>query len=125
MLTRQQDAAAVVMLPGVIRRTLSWSDEMMLCEIALKKGSAAPLHQHPHQQVGYVVRGLIRMTVGAETEVLRPGDGYAIPGGVPHGAEALEDSVVVDVFHPHREDYRPGAGEGDSLWRQLGDRYVR
>lgn len=102
-----REVAAVEMLPGVFRKTLTTTPSMMLCEITLKDGSSVPTHQHPHEQIGYVVRGRMRLVIGDEARVLDAGDAYAIPGGVPHMAEPVDgDCTVVDIFHPHREEYR-------------------
>jgi quercetin dioxygenase-like cupin family protein len=63
-------------------------------------------HQHPNEQMGVVLRGSLRFTVGAETQQLNVGDTYVIPGGVPHHVVAgPEGAVVVDVFSPVREDW--------------------
>jgi quercetin dioxygenase-like cupin family protein len=107
ILQRQAAPAAVPALPGITRRTLVHGDAMMICEFTLKAGSALPLHNHPHEQAGYVVSGRIRLTVGGETRDLGPGGTYYAGPNVPHGATVLEDAVVVDTFHPPREDYMP------------------
>ena len=99
------DIQPVEMLAGVVRRTLAVTDRLMLCEIFLRAGSEVPVHTHPHDQVGYVVSGDVVMIVDGEEVRCKPGDAYAIPGGVPHGARPLADTVVIDVFHPPREDY--------------------
>lgn len=106
MILRSEDRQAVTMLPGVHRKTFGTTDNMMLCEITLEKGAVVSPHRHPNEQVGYVVRGLIRMAVEDREEVLRPGDNYAIPADVVHGAAAVEDTVVIDIFYPQREDYK-------------------
>ncbi len=101
----RDDVQPVEMLAGVIRRTLAVTDRLMLCEFFLKAGSEVPVHTHPHDQVGYVVSGETVMIVDGEEVHCRAGHAYAIPGGVPHGARAVQDSVLIDVFHPPREDY--------------------
>ena len=93
--------------PGLLRRTLVWGDRMMFVEFTVPKGSGVPLHHHPHEQVGYVVSGRIEFTIGEQVRVLGAGDAYLMPSEVPHWTTALEDSVVVDVFAPVREDYVP------------------
>jgi quercetin dioxygenase-like cupin family protein len=98
-------ANAVEMLPGLTRRVLASSDVMMLIEFTFEKGVEVPEHTHPHDQVGYVVAGRMRMVVGKETMECGPGDSYHAPPDVPHAGSALERSVVVDVFSPPREDY--------------------
>jgi quercetin dioxygenase-like cupin family protein len=99
-------AIPVEMLPGLTRRVLVTSDKMMLVEFTLKKGVEVPQHAHPHDQVGYLVSGRMRMTIGDQTTECAPGDSYHAPPGVPHSGAALEPSVVVDVFSPPREDYQ-------------------
>lgn len=106
MLLRSDDRKPVEMVPGVTRKTFGTTPSMMLCEITLAKGSVVPRHQHPHDQVGYVVSGQIKMIVGDAEMVCTPGDNYAIPGHTPHAAEAIEDTVVIDIFSPQREEYR-------------------
>jgi quercetin dioxygenase-like cupin family protein len=78
----------------------------MVIEVTLDKGAVVPMHDHPHEQVGYVVRGRVQFVINGETLIAETGDSYAIAGGIPHEATALEDSVVIDVFSPPREEYR-------------------
>lgn len=91
--------------PGAVRRTLAVGERTLLVEWSMQKGAEVALHQHEYEQIGYLVSGAIAMTIGDETVRLSPGDGYVAPGGVKHGATALEDSRIVDVFHPARQDY--------------------
>jgi quercetin dioxygenase-like cupin family protein len=103
---RNEDARPVAMAPGVTRRTLALGPALMLVEITLEAGGTVATHQHPHEQIGYVVSGDLEMEIGGERRRLRAGDAYAIPGGTPHMATAVTRTVVVDVFHPHRAEYR-------------------
>jgi quercetin dioxygenase-like cupin family protein len=100
------DAASVQMAPGLIRRTLICGETLMICRFDLDQGVEIPSHSHPHDQAGYVVSGLIRVTVDGEGLELGPGDTYWASSGVLHCALALEKTVVVDTFSPPREDYR-------------------
>jgi quercetin dioxygenase-like cupin family protein len=101
------EATAVEMLPGIFRRTMTETPNMMLCEITLRAGSGVPPHQHPHDQIGYVVQGKIRMLMGEQEVLFAAGDSYAIPGGTLHSGFPVDgDCVVVDIFHPVREEYR-------------------
>ena len=106
MLLRHADAVPVTVMPGLIRRTLAEGKAMMICEFSLKKDVEIPMHSHPHEQVGYVVSGSIRMTIGERTFEMDPGDSYFAPAGVAHGVLVLKRAVVVDTFSPPREDYR-------------------
>jgi quercetin dioxygenase-like cupin family protein len=103
------DVEQLEMLPGVHRRTIATTDEAMLCQFFLEKDSTVPTHHHMNDQVGYVISGKVEMTIGGEARALTQGDSYAIPGGIPHSARALEDSWVIDAFSPPREDYRTEA----------------
>ena len=79
-----------------------------MTEFCLAKGSTLPAHAHPHEQIGYLVKGRVRLMIGAEEFQAEPGDSWCIPGGVEHGAQILEDSVAIEVFSPVRKDYLPG-----------------
>ena len=94
---------------GIHRRTMGTTDEAMLCEFTLNKGAEVRRHNHMNDQVGYVVKGKLALTIGEETCIVVAGDSYAIPGGIFHSAQVLEDTVTIDVFSPPREDYRTEA----------------
>lgn len=105
MFVRNKDRDSRKMLPGVELKTLVHGDVTLLAEFRLKKGSSIPSHSHPQEQTGYLVRGKIRLEIGDETFDVEPGDGWCVKGGESHGAEAVEDSLVVEIFSPPREDY--------------------
>lgn len=104
-----QDVEQIEMLNGIHRRTMATTDEAMLCQFRLDEGSVVPTHHHMNDQVGYVVSGKVEMTIGNKIRIITAGDSYAVPGGIPHSAKALENSIVIDVFSPPREDYRTEA----------------
>jgi unsaturated pyranuronate lyase len=93
--------------PGLHRRVLSWSPELMLVHNTMEKGWVGARHSHVHQQVIYILKGKIRFTVEQTTFDLGPGDSFLCPGGKEHQASALEPAEVLDVFTPYREDYAP------------------
>lgn len=97
------------MAPGIHRRTMATTDEAMICQFFLQRGTIVPQHNHMNDQVGYVVFGSIELTIGDQTQICHPGDSYAIPGGIMHGAKILVDSLLIDVFSPPRNDYRTEA----------------
>lgn len=103
--------SSVKMLEGVERRTLVHGEKTLLAEFSLAKGQSIPRHSHAHEQTGYLVSGHLRFSLAGEVIEARPGAGWCIPGGVEHGVEIIEDSIVVEVFAPVREDYLP-AGRG-------------
>jgi quercetin dioxygenase-like cupin family protein len=100
------DWPEVEALAGVHRRVLSCGGGVMVVQFRIDDGAEVPVHEHPHEQVGHVVSGRLRFRIGDEERELGPGDGYAIPGGVPHGCIAVGDSIAVDSFSPVRDDYR-------------------
>ena len=95
-----------------LSRKLVWGENIMVAHVHLKKGSIVPLHHHLSEQVTQVVTGCLRLWVGdagAEKQVdIKPGDVLVIPSMVPHRAEALEDTLDVDVFSPIRADWLDG-----------------
>lgn len=79
---------------------------VMVNWVRVEAGAAVPVHAHPHEQLGFVLEGEINMTIDGETRVLKPGDAYAIPGTVTHGATGGPNGcVVIDIFSPLRDDY--------------------
>ncbi len=92
-------------LPGIELKTLAHGERTLLAEFRLEAGAVLPVHTHPHEQSGYLVSGRMRLTVGEESFEAGPGDAWTITADVPHGGQALVDTVAVEVFSPVREDY--------------------
>ena len=88
-------------------QTLAYGEKTLMAEFRLEAGANLPRHSHPHEQTGYLVSGMIELTIGDVTSAVNPGDSWSIPGGVEHNASAIEDSVAIEVFSPVREDYLP------------------
>jgi quercetin dioxygenase-like cupin family protein len=91
--------------PGLRRQVMSSSRAIMLVRHTITAGWVGTRHSHPHQQMVYIIRGLIRFEYPNGDFVACPGDSFLVPGNVPHQAFALEDSEVLDIFTPAREDY--------------------
>lgn len=106
MTVRAADVDPVEMMPGVWRRTLATGERMMIAHVTLDEGATVPAHSHPHEQLGYVVEGRIRMTISGRDADFEPGDSYFIPGHVEHAAAATTDCLVLDIFSPPRDEYR-------------------
>ena len=90
---------------GLKRRVLAYNDKLFLAEHEMVKGWVGTVHSHTHEQIVYVVRGHLKITCQGMTVDIRTGDTFVVRGGVEHGASAIEDSLVIDVFTPCREDY--------------------
>ncbi|HYN06443.1 MAG TPA: cupin domain-containing protein [Vicinamibacterales bacterium] len=92
----------------LLDRRLITGERMMLAHVYLKKGCIVPMHSHENEQLTYVVSGGLRFWIGdenAESFVVGPGEVLVIPSRVPHKAEAVEDTLDVDVFSPPRQDW--------------------
>ena len=94
-------------IPGVHLKTAVYGDKTLMTEVRLEKGAVIPPHRHPHEQTGYMISGLMNFLVDGVQHSANPGDCWNIAGDVEHGATALEDSLVVEVFSPLRQDYLP------------------
>jgi len=95
----------IQILPGIRIKTLVHGEKTLFSEFRMEAGSQLPDHSHPHEQTGYLVSGRMRLIMGQEILEAEPGDSWCVPGNAKHRAEILEDSVVIEVFSPVREEY--------------------
>ena len=77
----------------------------MLARVLLKKGCIVPMHSHVNEQLSYILDGALKFLIDGKEIVVRPGEVLTIPPNMPHEAEALEDTVDLDIFHPPRADW--------------------
>ena len=92
----------------MLDRRLITGDRMMLAHVYLKKGAIVPRHAHENEQLTYILEGALRFWIGedeAEMIDVKAGEVLHIPSHVPHKAEALEDTLDVDIFSPPRQDW--------------------
>jgi quercetin dioxygenase-like cupin family protein len=110
------DAVRLEALNPLISRKLITSEKMMLAQVFLTKGAIVPAHDHVNEQFTYILSGVLRFWIGADADA--PGDAYTdvhagevlvIPSMVRHRAEALEDTLDVDIFNPPRQDWLDGS----------------
>jgi unsaturated pyranuronate lyase len=102
----KQDCSHHEIFPGVHIYTTA-GQQMMLSLVEFEPGAVVQLHSHPHEQMGLLLEGELEFFIGDQRQVVRPGQMWRIPGGVPHKAIAGDAPVkALDVFHPVREDYR-------------------
>lgn len=90
---------------GIQMKNLVHGEHTMMMQFLLDEGSHIPRHSHPQEQTGYLVAGSLRFTIGEKVYTLSAGDSWCIPGGVPHKVDTLQDSIVLEVFSPLRDDY--------------------
>ncbi len=101
----------------MLERRLITGDRMMLAHVYLKKGCIVPKHSHENEQLTYILEGALKFWIGedgAEQVTVSAGEVLLIPSNVPHKAEALEETLDVDVFSPPRQD-----------WLEKKDDYLR
>lgn len=92
----------------MLQRRLITGDRMMLAHVYLDKGCIVPKHSHENEQLTYILEGSLLFTLGEEQNLqvtVRAGEVLHIPSNLPHMAEALEDTLDVDVFSPPRQDW--------------------
>lgn len=100
-----QDVRAFELATGVTGRPL-FGEGAMLNLIDFEAGAVVPEHEHPHEQLGIVLRGIQVLVLEGQEHALGPMQGYVLPGGVRHSAYCgPEGATVLDVFRPVREDY--------------------
>ena len=111
---RFEDVRPFLLAEGVSGRPL-FGALGMLNLIEFEPGAVVPLHHHPHEQLGIVLRGMQALVVDDVAHELGPMEGYVLPGGVEHSAYCGPDgALVLDVFSPVREDYlERWQGEGE------------
>jgi quercetin dioxygenase-like cupin family protein len=101
----------------LLQRRLITGERMMLAHVYLDKGCVVPKHSHDNEQLTYILEGALHFWLGEDGErevVVRAGEVLVIPANLPHKAEALEDTLDVDIFSPPRQD-----------WLDKTDEYLR
>jgi quercetin dioxygenase-like cupin family protein len=98
----------------MLERRLITGERSMLAHVYLKKGCIVPFHSHDNEQISYILEGALRFWLGENGEqelVLRAGEVLVIPSQLRHKAEALADTVDVDIFTPPRRDWLDGTDD--------------
>jgi quercetin dioxygenase-like cupin family protein len=91
----------------ISRRVIS-GEQGMIVWWSFKAGAHAAAHSHPHEQIAWMLKGRMEFRIGSERKMCGPGDIAVIPGGIEHEAWFHEDTQVIDVFAPPREDFLAG-----------------
>jgi quercetin dioxygenase-like cupin family protein len=101
-------------LNPLLRRQFVVGRDIMVARVLMKKGCIVPEHSHINEQVTYIMEGALKFWIDGREIVVRAGEVLTIPPNMPHRAEALEETVDLDVFNPPRAD-----------WMNKDDRYLR
>jgi len=89
-------------------RQVVHTPQFTIARLEMKAGAIVPMHSHTNEQVTTVLEGRLRFNLGGETADLVPGQSLALASMEPHGVEVLQDSIVLDVFSPPRQDWIDG-----------------
>ena len=92
-------------LNPLLDRQMITGDQVMLARVLLKKGCVVPEHSHENEQLTYILEGALKFWIGGKEVLVSSGQVLCIPPHLPHKAEALEDTVDLDVFYPPRQDW--------------------
>lgn len=110
------DSIPVEHLNPLIERQFVYGERAMLARLTLRKGASVPEHSHANEQITYILEGALRFTMGdGRVITVRAGQVLVIPSNMPHRAEALEDTLDLDIFDPPRADWIAGT---DAYLRQ-------
>ena len=101
-------------LNPLLQRQFVVGQEIMLARVLLKKGCVVPEHSHHNEQLTYILDGALKFWIDGREIVVHSGEVLCIPAHMPHKAEALEDTVDLDIFNPPRAD-----------WINKTDQYLR
>jgi len=104
---RLQDLPVEHLNPLIDRQFVA-GERSMLARIILRKGSIVPQHSHDNEQITYVLEGALKFAIEGKELIIRSGEILVIPSNLPHSAEALEDTVDLDIFCPPRADWING-----------------
>ena len=95
-------------LNPVCARQVIHAETLTVARLYMSKGCTVPLHSHHNEQLSMVEQGALKFVLGGKEIVVKAGEVLQIPPHLPHSAEALEDSIAMDLFSPVREDWIRG-----------------
>ncbi len=101
-------------LNPLLQRQFVVGRDIMVARVLMKKGCIIPLHSHHNEQFTYILEGALKFWIDGKEIVVNAGEVLTIPPHMPHKAEALVDTVDLDVFNPPRSD-----------WINKTDQYLR
>lgn len=92
-------------LNPLLQRQFVVGQDIMVARVLLKKGCIIPEHSHHNEQVTYILEGALKFWIDGREIVVNSGEVLTIPPHMPHKAEALVDTVDLDIFNPPRADW--------------------
>jgi quercetin dioxygenase-like cupin family protein len=101
-------------LNPLLQRQFIVGQNVMVARVLLKKGCIVPEHSHHNEQITYILQGALKFWIDGKEIVVNAGEVLTIPPHMPHKAEAVADTVDLDIFNPPRAD-----------WINKTDKYLR
>ena len=95
----------VLVDPGVERMIMGYNDTLMMVKVRFQKNAVGILHSHRHIQSSYIAEGSFEVTIDGKTSVMNAGDTFFVQPDLVHGVLCIEKGLLIDVFHPCREDF--------------------
>ena len=105
MIVKNTSVEFETMSKGIKRKILARGGKIMSVEVHFEKGAIAKVHTHPHEQIGYIIKGSLELEIEGMKKIINSGDSFYVKSHIPHGVTALEETTVLDVFTPQREDF--------------------
>lgn len=105
MIVRNNDVKLSDLGRGVSRKILAHVPSIMMVEVNFIKGAVGEIHAHAHEQISYIIKGSFELNIDGKKEIIKAGDTFYVVPNALHGVLALEDSTILDVFTPQREDF--------------------
>lgn len=90
---------------GVSRKILAYSNKLMAVEVYFEKGAIGEIHNHPHEQITYILEGEFEFNIDGNKKILKKGDTAYKQSNIPHGAVCLKKGKLLDIFTPSRKDF--------------------
>ena len=98
-------SVAIEELNPLLGRHFVVGQNIMLARVLLKKGCVVPEHSHHNEQGTYILAGALKFGIDGKEIIVNAGEVLTIPPNMPHWAEALADTVDLDIFDPPRADW--------------------
>ncbi|BES65725.1 cupin domain-containing protein [Gottschalkiaceae bacterium SANA] len=89
---------------GISSKILAHDENLMIVENTFSTNAIAHMHQHPHEQAGYVLSGVFEFAIAKERQILQKGDSFVISNNMLHSCRAIVGGIILDIFTPCRND---------------------
>ncbi len=106
MVNHHSDKNYQKILEGIHIKTLVLGESTLMSKFKLSKNAVIPLHSHPYEQTGYLINGNIILHIEGKKFDMKEGDSWCIHNNCPHMAEVIDDSIILEIFSPPRDDYK-------------------